>query len=71
LDPNEENLDRGPFAERDHSAVDIIAKRAVEYVPPNETSDIRLPAITTGKRTVRPPRLGADAVWTRLRYWER
>jgi hypothetical protein len=50
-----------PLAERDHSAVDIIAKRAVEYVPPNETSDTRLPAITTGKRTVRSPRLGADA----------
>src|SRR5262245_34528525 len=35
--------------------VDIIAKRAVEYVPANETSDTRLPAITTGKRTVRSP----------------
>src|SRR5262249_9874196 len=55
------NLDRSPFAEWDHSSVDIIAKRAVEYVPPNENSDTLLPAITTGKRTVRSPRLGADA----------
>src|SRR5262245_62616032 len=46
-----EDLDRSPFA----TSVDIIAKRAVEYVPANETSDIRLPAITTGKRTVRSP----------------
>jgi len=52
------NLDRSPFAEGDHSGVDIIAKRAVEYVSPNENSDTRLPAITTGKRTVRSPRLG-------------
>jgi hypothetical protein len=42
------NLDRSPFAEGDHSSVDIIAKRAVEYVPPNENSDTPLPAITTG-----------------------
>jgi hypothetical protein len=42
----------------DHSGVDIIAKRAVEYAPPNENSDTRLSAITTGKRTVRSPRLG-------------
>jgi len=42
------NLDRSPFAEGDHSSVDIIAKRAVEYVSPNENSDSRLPAITTG-----------------------
>src|SRR5215467_13996326 len=33
----------------------------------NENSDTRLPAITTGKRTVRSPRLGADAAWTRIR----
>src|SRR6516162_9900736 len=65
------NLDRSPFAEGDHSSVDIIAKRAVEYVPPNENSDTRLPAITTGKRTVRSPRLGADAAWTRIRDWAR
>jgi hypothetical protein len=52
------NLDRSPFAEADHSGVDIIAKRAVEYVSPNENSDTRLLAITTGKRTVRSPRLG-------------
>jgi hypothetical protein len=32
------NLDRNPFAEGAHSGVDIIAKRAVEYVPPNETA---------------------------------
>ena len=49
------NLDRSPFAEGDHSSVDIIAKRAVKYVPPNENSDTRLPAITTGKRTVWGP----------------
>jgi hypothetical protein len=54
-----------------HSGVDIIAKIAVEYVPPNEHSDTRLPAITTGKRTVRSPRLGADAAWTRIRDWAR
>src|SRR6516165_10588389 len=54
-----------------HFGVDIIAKRAVEYVPPNETSDTRLPAITTGKRTVRSPRLGADSAWTRIRDWAR
>jgi len=48
LDANEENLE--PFAEGDHSGVDIIAKRAVEYVSPNENSDTRLLAITTGKR---------------------
>src|SRR5262249_62116340 len=65
------NLDRSPFAEGDHSSVDIIAKRAVEYVPPNENSDTRLPAITTGKRTVRSPRLGADAAWTWIRDWAR
>jgi hypothetical protein len=32
----------------DHSGVDIIAKRTVEYVPPNENSDSQVPAITTG-----------------------
>jgi hypothetical protein len=32
------NLDRSPFAEGDHSSVDIIAKRAVEYVPPMKTA---------------------------------
>src|SRR5262249_39964363 len=63
------NLDRSPFAEGDHSGVDIIAERAVEYVPPNENSDTRLPAIATQNRTVRSPRLGADAVWTRIRDW--
>ena len=41
-------MNHSPFAEGDHSAVDIIGKRAVEYVPPNENSDTRLPAITTG-----------------------
>jgi hypothetical protein len=41
------NLDRS-FAEWDQSSVDIIAKRAVEYAPPNENSDTRLPDITTG-----------------------
>jgi hypothetical protein len=46
------NLDRSPFAEGDHSGVDIIAKRAVEYVPPNENSDTRLPAITAGSGLV-------------------
>src|SRR5262249_32890030 len=51
--------------------VDIIAKRAVEYVPPNENSDTRLSAVTTGKRTVRSPRLGADAAWTWIRDWAR
>ena len=65
------NLDRSPFAEGNNSSVDIIAKRAVKYVPPNENSDTRLPAITTGKRTVRSPRLGADAAWTRIRDWAR
>jgi len=40
-------------------------------VPPNEHSDTRLPAITTGKWTVRSPRLGADAAWTRIRDWAR
>jgi hypothetical protein len=35
-----------------HSGVDTIAKRAVEYVPPNENSDTRLPAITTGSGLV-------------------
>jgi hypothetical protein len=65
------NLDRSPFAEGDHSGVDIIAKRAVEYVPCNENSNTRLPAITTGKRTVRSPRLGADAAWIRIRDWAR
>ena len=50
-------LDHSPF-EGDHSGVDIIAKRAVEYVSPNENSDTRLPVITTGKRTGRSPRLG-------------
>jgi hypothetical protein len=64
------NLDRSPFAEGDHG-VDIIAKRAVKYVPPNENSDTRLPAITTGKRTVRSLRLGAGAAWTRIRDWAR
>src|SRR5262249_482838 len=59
-----------PRCEGDHSGVDIIAKRAVEYVPPDENSDTRLPAITTRKRTVRSPRLGADAVWTRIRDWD-
>jgi hypothetical protein len=32
------NLDRSPFAEGDHSSVDIIAKRAVECVPPMKTA---------------------------------
>ena len=41
-------MNHSPFAKGDHSAVDIIGKRAVEYVPPNENSDTRLPAITTG-----------------------
>jgi hypothetical protein len=62
-------MNYSPFAEGDHSAVDIIAKRAVEYVPPNENSDTRLPTMTTGKRTVRSPQLGADAAWTRIRDW--
>jgi hypothetical protein len=47
----------------DHSGVDIIAKRTVEYLPPNETSDSGLPAITTGKRTVRSPRFRDWGVW--------
>jgi hypothetical protein len=68
LDANEETL----IAVRSHhSSVDIIAKRAVEYVPPNENSDTRLSAVTTGKRTVRSPRLGADAAWTWIRDWAR
>jgi hypothetical protein len=56
-----EQIAQQTAAAGDHSGVDIIAKRAVEYVPPNENSDSRLTAITTGKRTVRSPRLGADA----------
>jgi len=63
-------LDRSPFAKGDHSGVDIIAKRAVEYMPPNESSDTRLPAITTEKRAVRSPWLGTDAAWTRIRDWD-
>ena len=65
------NMNHSPFAEGDHSAVDIIGKRAVEYVPPNENSDTRLPAITTGSGLFRSPRLGADAAWTRIRDWGR
>src|SRR5262249_17849941 len=70
LDANEKTLIavRSP---KDHSGVDIIAERAPEYVPANENSDTRVPAITTQKRTVRSPLLGADAVWTRIRDWAR
>jgi len=46
-----------------HSGVDIIAKRTVEYVPPNENSDSQLPPITTGKRTVRDFATGGSGRW--------
>jgi hypothetical protein len=48
---------------RDHSGVDIIAERAIEYVSPNENSNPQLSAITTGKRTVRSPRFCDWGAW--------
>jgi len=64
-------MNHSPFAEGDHSAVDIIGKRAVEYVPPNENSDTRLPAITTGSGLFGRRDWGADVAWTRIRDWGR
>ena len=61
----------GSLGRKDHSGVDIIAKSAVEYVPPDENSDIRLTAITAGERTVRSPRLGPMAASTGIRDWAR
>jgi len=56
-------------AESDHSGVDIFAKRAIEYAPPDENSDIRLLAITTGSGCFGRHNWGPMLLGPRIRDW--
>jgi hypothetical protein len=57
------------FAESDHSGVDIFAKRAIECAPPDENSDIRLLAITTGSGCFGRHNWGPMLLGPRIRDW--
>jgi len=57
------------FAESDHSGVDIFAKRAIEYALPDENSDTRLLAITTGSGCFGLHNSGPMLPGPRIRDW--